>query len=195
MGRMCKKIRTTAETSIELSVDIDGSGKSRIVTGIGFFEHMLTLFSKHGIFDMQIEVQGDLQVDFHHTVEDVAIVLGNAFKEALGDKKGINRYGLAYTPMDEALTRVVLDIGGRPYLSFEYDFERDKVGEFDTELVEEFLRGLSNSLGANIHVDVIRGRNTHHIIESIFKGLGRALSQAASMNERISGVMSTKGVI
>ena len=195
MGRTCKKSRTTAETSIELSIDIDGSGKSRAVTGIGFFEHMLTLFSKHGIFDMQLEVEGDLQVDFHHTVEDVAIVLGSAFKEALGEKKGINRYGLAYTPMDEALTRVALDIGGRPYLSFEYDFERDKVGEFDTELVEEFLRGFSNSLGANIHVDVIRGRNTHHIIESIFKGLGRAMSQAASINERITGVMSTKGVI
>ncbi|KDR95103.1 imidazoleglycerol-phosphate dehydratase [Peptoclostridium litorale DSM 5388] len=195
MGRTCKKSRTTAETSIELSIDIDGSGKSRAVTGIGFFEHMLTLFSKHGIFDMQLEVEGDLHVDFHHTVEDVAIVLGSAFKEALGEKKGINRYGLAYTPMDEALTRVSLDIGGRPYLSFEYDFERDKVGEFDTELVEEFLRGFSNSLGANIHVDVIRGRNTHHIIESIFKGLGRAMSQAASINERITGVMSTKGVI
>lgn len=193
--RKAAKSRNTLETKIEISLNLDGSGQSNIDTGVGFFNHMMTLLAKHGLFDIDITVKGDTDVDDHHTVEDIGITLGQTFAEALGDKKGIVRYGYSYVPMDETLARTVVDLGGRPYLSFDYKFERDKVGSFDTELVKEFLIGLSNSLACNIHVDVIRGENTHHIIEAIFKSLARAIAQAVSRDSRISGVMSTKGVI
>lgn len=193
--RKAAKSRNTLETKIEISLNLDGSGQSSIDTGVGFFNHMMTLLAKHGLFDIDITVKGDTDVDDHHTVEDIGITLGQTFAEALGDKKGIVRYGYSYVPMDETLARTVVDLGGRPYLSFDYKFERDKVGSFDTELVKEFLIGFSNSLACNIHVDVIRGENTHHIIEAIFKSLARAIAQAVSRDSRISGVMSTKGVI
>lgn len=193
--RTAAKSRSTLETKIEISLNLDGSGQSNIDTGVGFFNHMMTLLAKHGLFDIDITVKGDTDVDDHHTVEDIGITLGQTFAEALGDKKGIVRYGYSYVPMDETLARTVVDLGGRPYLSFDYKFERDKVGSFDTELVKEFLIGFSNSLACNIHVDVIRGENTHHIIEAIFKSLARAIAQAVSTDSRISGVMSTKGVI
>ncbi|RKD32925.1 imidazoleglycerol-phosphate dehydratase HisB [Thermohalobacter berrensis] len=193
--RKSEKTRRTLETDIKLILNIDGRGKSNIKTGIGFFDHMLTLFSKHGLFDLEVDCQGDLHVDGHHTVEDIGIVLGKAFKDALGDKKGIRRYSHVYTPMDESLTCIVVDISGRPYLAFDVDFTREKVGEFDTELVEEFLRGFVNSSKITLHVKLVEGKNTHHIIESIFKGLGRALDKATVIDERINGVMTTKGVI
>ncbi|AHM56707.1 imidazoleglycerol-phosphate dehydratase HisB [Peptoclostridium acidaminophilum DSM 3953] len=193
--RKIAKSRNTLETNIEIRLNVDGSGKSSIDTGVGFFNHMMTLFAKHGLFDLDIQVKGDTDVDDHHTVEDIGITLGQAFAEALGEKRGIVRYGHSYVPMDETLARSVVDLGGRPYLAFDYKFERDKVGSFDTELVKEFLTGFSNSLACNIHIDVIRGENTHHIIEAIFKSLSRAISQAVSVDQRISGVMSTKGVI
>lgn len=193
--RKAEIARKTKETDITLKLAVDGRGTSRIETGIGFMDHMLDLFTRHGLFDLEVKAQGDLKVDAHHTVEDVGIVLGQAIRDALGDKKGIKRYGASYVPMDEALAMVALDISGRPFLVFEAQFTNDRVGEMETELVEEFFRAVSVNAGMNLHIKVFHGSNNHHIIEAIFKAFGRALDEATRVDERIEGVMSTKGML
>lgn len=195
MIREAKSIRKTKETDIEIGINLDGSGSFEGSTGIGFFDHMLNLFAVHGLLDLYVKTQGDLEVDCHHTVEDVGIVLGGCIKEALKDKSGIKRYGTSYVPMDEALASVSLDISGRPYLYFEGSFTVDRLGDFDTEMVEEFFRALSFNSGITLHARVLYGKNNHHMAEALFKALGRALSEAISFDERIKGVMSTKGCI
>lgn len=187
--------RETAETKIELDLNIDGSGSSDIQTGIGFFDHMLTLLTKHGLFDLKVRCDGDLEVDQHHSVEDVGIALGQAFHEAIGTKEGINRYASVTIPMDEALTNVSLDISGRAYLVYNVEGLKDKVGNFDTELVEEFFQAFSSNAKINLHINLLYGRNTHHMIEAIFKGFGRALDEATLKSKRIKGIPSTKGVL
>ncbi|GIO24559.1 imidazoleglycerol-phosphate dehydratase HisB [Oceanobacillus sp. J11TS1] len=191
--RHAEKKRQTKETNISLSLDLDGEGKSDLKTGVGFFDHMLTLLTKHGRLNLQVECEGDLEVDQHHTVEDIGIVLGQAFHEALGTKESIERYATATTPMDEALSRVSLDISGRSFLVYRVDGLKDKVGNFDTELVEEFLIGFTSHAKVTLHVEVLYGTNTHHMIESIFKGLGRAIREAVSVDPTMKGVPSTKG--
>ncbi|WP_069649058.1 imidazoleglycerol-phosphate dehydratase HisB [Caloranaerobacter ferrireducens] len=193
--RTSEKKRKTMETDISLKLNIDGEGRGNIDTGIGFFNHMLNLFARHGLFDLDLKCEGDLYVDGHHTIEDIGIVMGEAFKDALGDKEGIKRYASVFTPMDECLSLVVLDISGRPYLSFDVNITREMVGDFDTELVEEFFRAFVNNSRITLHIKMINSGNTHHMIESIFKGFGRALDVATAIDERIKGVMSTKGVI
>lgn len=195
MNRRAQISRKTLETDISLSINIDGKGEGKIETGIGFFDHMLNLFTKHGLLDMDLKAVGDLHVDCHHTVEDVGIVLGQAISKALGDKKSIKRYGMSYVPMDEALAMVVLDLGGRPYLVFDVAYGSERVGNMDTEMVEEFFRAVSVNAGMNLHVKMLYGSNSHHIIEAIFKAFGRALDEAARIDDRIEGVMSTKGTI
>ncbi len=195
MGRKAEIKRTTNETDIQLKLEVDGKGPAGIVTGIGFLDHMLTLFSKHGLFDLEISAKGDLEVDAHHTVEDIGIVLGQAIKEALGDKKSIRRYGSSILPMDEALAMVAIDLGGRPFLVFDASFANDKVGDMETELVEEFFRAVAFNAGMNLHIKVFYGSNNHHIVEAVFKAFGRALDEATRLDGRIEGVMSTKGVI
>jgi imidazoleglycerol-phosphate dehydratase len=185
--------RATTETEIELSLDLDGKGEYDIATGIGFLDHMLSLMAKHGQFDLSIKAAGDLDVDFHHTVEDVGLCLGKALEEALGTKEGITRYGSAAVPMDEALARVNLDISGRPFLVLNAELPAAKVGEFDAELTREFLHALANSARVTLHVNLVYGDNVHHCIEAIFKALGRALAQAIRIDKNIDGVMSTKG--
>jgi imidazoleglycerol-phosphate dehydratase len=192
---MAESQRKTFETEISVSLNLDGKGKSEIETGIGFFDHMLILFSKHGLFDLKVSCKGDLFIDGHHTVEDIGITLGSVFKEALGGKEGIVRYAHTFTPMDEVLTLVAVDLGGRPFLSIDAEYSRDYIGEFDTELVEEFFRGFINSAGINLHIKLMTPGNAHHVVESIFKGFGRALDLATKKDDRIEGVMSTKGVI
>jgi Imidazoleglycerol-phosphate dehydratase len=187
--------RKTNETEIDLKFSIDGNGISKISTGIGFLDHMLTLFSKHGLFDLVVEAKGDLEVDAHHTVEDIGIVLGQAIREALGDKKSIKRYGSTYVPMDEALALVALDIGGRPFLVYDAQYTNEKVGDMETELFEEFFRAVAFNSGINLHIKVFYGSNNHHIVEAIFKAFGRALDEASGLDDRIKGVMSTKGII
>ena len=188
--------RKTKETDISLAIALDGSGKSAISTGIGFFDHMLDQIARHGLFDLEIAAKGDLHIDDHHTVEDVAIALGQAIKQALGDRKGIRRYATAHVPMDEALTRVALDLSGRAFLVFEAQFPTPKIGTFDTELVREFFQALAGNCGANVHVDNIRGANSHHIAESCFKALARALREAVEIDPRQSdAIPSTKGVL
>ena len=187
--------RETTETKIKLELNIDGTGKSEINTGIGFFDHMLTLMTKHGLFDLNVTCDGDLEVDQHHSVEDVGIALGQAFREALGTKEGINRYATVTTPMDEALATVSLDISGRSYLVYHVEGLKEKVGNFDTELVEEFFQAFASNARINLHINLEYGRNSHHIIEAIFKAFGRALDQATLKNPRIKGVPSTKGVL
>ena len=187
--------RSTRETSVEVRVSLEGRGRSRVDTGIGFLDHMLELLAGHALIDLEVRADGDLHVDEHHTVEDVGIVLGQALSEALGDRRGIRRYGFLM-PMDEALSHVAIDLGGRRYLAFEADFERERVGELPTELVEDFLRALSDHLGATLHVRVERGRNDHHKIEAVFKGLGRALRAAVERDPRLGDrVPSTKGAL
>lgn len=193
--RRAKVDRKTLETGVELELVIDGTGEHDISTGIPFFDHMLTHIAKHGFFDLKVAATGDTEVDFHHSVEDIGICLGQAFKSALNDYKGIVRYGNALIPMDEALVSAAVDIGGRPYLVFNADIKREKVGDFDTELVEEFLKAFSNHLGCNIHINVMYGSNTHHIIEGIFKALAKALDAATAIDKRVKGVLSTKGTI
>jgi len=188
--------RKTKETDISLAIALDGSGKSAISTGIGFFDHMLDQIARHGLFDLEIAAKGDLHIDDHHTVEDVGIALGQAIKQALGDRKGIRRYATAHVPMDEALTRVSLDLSGRAFLVFETQFPTPKIGTFDTELVREFFQALAGNCGANVHVDNIRGANSHHIAESCFKALARALREAVEIDPRQSdAIPSTKGVL
>ena len=195
MARTSTVTRRTSETDITVTLNLDGTGVSEISTGIGFFDHMLTLFAKHGLFDLSIIAQGDLQVDGHHTVEDTGIVLGQALHQALGDKTGIKRYGTAFVPMDEALTMVSLDISGRPYVSFDAPVTVERVGTYDTELTEEFLRALAVNAGITLHVKLLAGKNAHHIIEAIFKALGRAIDEAVRKDQRITGVLSTKGML
>ncbi|TWH52102.1 imidazoleglycerol-phosphate dehydratase HisB [Sporomusa sp. KB1] len=195
MIRTASLERVTGETAIEISLNLDGCGQSQIATGIGFFDHMLILFSKHGLFDLTVAAKGDIYVDGHHTVEDTGIVLGQALAQALGDKAGIKRYGTAFVPMDEALAMVSLDISGRPFLVFDATLPNEQVGQFDSELTEEFLRALSVHAGLTLHVKLLSGKNTHHSIEAIFKALGRALDEATRQDDRIKGVMSTKGML
>lgn len=194
-GRICTEKRTTSETEITLTIDIDGTGNGKINTGIGFFDHMLELLTKHGLLDLKVNCKGDLHIDGHHTVEDVGIVMGAAIKKALGDKSGIKRYGSAYVPMDEALILCALDFSGRPYLVYDISLPSTRVGDFDTELVKEFLQALVVNAGFNLHVKMFSGENNHHIIEGIFKALGQSIRQAVEFDSRIKGVMSTKGTL
>lgn len=191
--RQAKIERTTAETAISLDFLIDGTGTSSIQTGVGFFDHMLTLMTKHGLFDLHVTCNGDLEVDQHHSVEDIGIALGQAFHEALGNKEGISRYATVSTPMDEALSAISIDISGRPYFVYNVEGLKDKVGNFDTELVEEFFQAFVSNAKVTLHINLAYGKNTHHMIESIFKGFGRALDQATLKNPRIKGIPSTKG--
>lgn len=190
--RTASRSRKTAETSIELSLDIDGSGVSTIDTGVPFFDHMLTLFSKHGLFDLKVKTVGDVAVDFHHTIEDTGIVLGDCLREALGTKEGIRRYGCAYLPMDETLARVVVDLSNRPHLEFRAPAGTPSAPNMPFTLVEEFCRALASNLRANIHVELLYGRDGHHIAEAIFKGLARALRDACQRDPRVIGIPSTK---
>jgi imidazoleglycerol-phosphate dehydratase len=195
LGRTASVERRTAETYVKAVLEIDGSGAASIATGIGFFDHMLILFAKHGLFNLELSAQGDLEVDCHHTVEDAGIVLGQAINRALADRKGIRRYGTAFVPMDEALAMVALDISGRPYLVYDADIPAEHIGAYDSEMTEEFLRALAVHAGITLHVRLISGKNSHHIVEAIFKALGRALEEAARIDGRITGVMSSKGVL
>lgn len=193
MERKAEISRKTTETNIQVSLNLDGNGTGNISTGIGFFDHMLTLFTRHGLLNLRVRAEGDLEVDAHHTVEDVGIVLGQAIKEALGDKKSIRRYGTAYVPMDETLALVSLDISGRPFLVFDVKFTTEMTGQMETQLFEEFFRALAFNAGITLHVKVLYGSNSHHMAEAVFKAFGRALDEAARLDERIEGVMSTKG--
>lgn len=195
MMRTFEISRDTSETKINLKLNIDGNGNSEIDSGIGFFDHMLTAMTKHGLFDLKVKCDGDLEVDQHHTVEDIGIALGQAFREALGTKEGITRYAHVTSPMDEALATVALDISNRSYLVYHVEGLKDKVGNFDTELVEEFFQAFASNSGITLHINLAYGRNSHHIIEAIFKGFGRALDQATLKNARIEGIPSTKGVL
>lgn len=186
--------RETLETQVAVSINLDGSGEGKFDTGVPFLEHMLDQIARHGLFDLDVKAKGDLHIDGHHTVEDIGITLGQAFAQAVGDKRGITRYGHAYVPLDEALSRVVIDLSGRPSLDFFAEFESGMIGGFDTELFYEFFQGFVNHAQVTLHIDSIRGRNSHHIAETIFKAFGRALRVAVSVDERLAGAMpSTKG--
>ncbi|KAB2648661.1 MAG: imidazoleglycerol-phosphate dehydratase HisB [Verrucomicrobiota bacterium] len=193
-GRQASIARRTAETDISVSLTIDGQGKSSIATGVPFFDHMLTLFTKHGLFDLTVKAKGDVDVDYHHTVEDVGLVLGTAFKQALGDKLGIKRYGFFLLPMDESLARIAVDIGGRPLLVYNVEAPTMFVRDFNLILVKEFCRAFSNALGANLHVELVYGEEPHHVAEAIFKCLARAMDMATQIDVRAAGSLpSTKG--
>ncbi|MBD5396354.1 MAG: imidazoleglycerol-phosphate dehydratase HisB [Lachnospiraceae bacterium] len=193
MNRSAQINRKTKETDITMTLEIDGSGISKIDTGIGFFDHMLEGFAKHGFFDLTVAIRGDLKVDGHHTVEDAGIVLGTAIKEAVGSKAGIKRYGYFILPMDDALALCAVDLCGRPYFIFDCDFTAEKVGELETELVREFFYAVSYAAGMNLHIKMLSGINNHHMIEAIFKAFAKALDEATSKDERIRDVLSTKG--
>lgn len=193
MNRTADYVRRTKETDISIGLNLDGSGKSDIQTGIGFFNHMLEGFARHGFFDLDVHAEGDLEVDSHHTIEDTGIVLGTAIKEALGDKQGIRRYGSCILPMDEVLVLCAIDLSGRPYLAFDGSFTAEKVGDMDTEMVREFFYAISYTAGMNLHMKVLSGGNNHHMIEAMFKAFARALDEAASFDSRITDVLSTKG--
>jgi imidazoleglycerol-phosphate dehydratase len=194
MSRAATIQRNTRETQIRVSIDLDGSGKSNFALGLPFLEHMLDQVARHGMFDIDIAASGDLQIDAHHTVEDVGITLGQALSKAIGDKKGIRRYGHAYVPLDEALSRVVIDCSGRPGLEYHVQFPRARVGDFDVDLFYEFFQGFVNHSLVTLHIDSLRGRNAHHIIETVFKAFGRALRMAVEADQRAEGVIpSTKG--
>ncbi len=195
MNRIASIKRNTYETRIKMSLDIDGSGVNDINTGVGFFDHMLTHISKHGFMDLNIDCEGDLDVDCHHTVEDVGIVLGKCFEEALGDKVGIKRYGYAVVPMDEALVLCSLDFSGRSYLNFDGKFTAPSIGLFDLEMVEEFFRAVADNCGMTLHIKVLDGKNNHHIAEAMFKAFGKAVDMAVTIDDRIDGVLSTKGML
>lgn len=186
--------RTTLETQVRVKLDLEGTGKSQLATGVGFFDHMLDQIARHGLIDMQVDARGDLHIDAHHTVEDVGITLGQALAQALGDKKGLTRYGHAYVPLDEALSRVVVDLSGRPGLEFNVDFVRPRIGDFDVDLVREFFQGLVNHAGITVHIDNLRGVNAHHQAETVFKAFARALRMAMTADPRLGEVVpSTKG--
>ena len=193
MGRTAEVHRKTKETDINATLDVDGKGEARADTGIPFFDHMLEIFARHGLFDIAVSAKGDLEVDYHHTVEDVGLPLGQAFKDALGEKHGIRRFGEATVPLDEALARVVVDISGRPYLAYRVKIRGGRVGTFDTDLPHEFYQAFANQLGMNLHIDVRHGENPHHVIEGCFKAFARAMDCATGLDERIEGVLSTKG--
>ncbi len=195
MQRKSRVERRTKETNIKIQLDLDGSGKSDISTGIAFFDHMLTLFSVHGQFDLNIKADGDIDVDYHHTVEDVGLVLGDAVADALGDRKGIRRYGFAVTPMDETLAEVAIDLSNRPYLVYNLPGAPGDGSRFDKALAKEFFRAFAVRAGMNLHINVKYGENEHHIIEAVFKATGRALGQAVAIDPRIKGVRSTKGAL
>ena len=191
--RIAEYTRKTKETDIYLSSDLDGRGDAKVDTGIGFFDHMLDGFARHGLFDLNVKVTGDLVVDCHHTIEDTGIVLGNAIKKAVGDKKGIKRFGSCMLPMDETLVLCAVDLSGRPYLSFDAEFTTDRVGYMDTEMVKEFFYAISYSAGMNLHLKVITGGNNHHMIEAMFKAFAKALDEATIIDPRIIDILSTKG--
>ena len=191
--RIAEYTRKTKETDIYLSFDLDGRGDAKVDTGIGFFDHMLDGFARHGLFDLNVKVTGDLVVDCHHTIEDTGIVLGNAIKKAVGDKKGIKRFGSCMLPMDETLVLCAVDLSGRPYLSFDAEFTTDRVGYLDTEMVKEFFYAISYSAGMNLHLKVITGGNNHHMIEAMFKAFAKALDEATIIDPRITDILSTKG--
>ncbi|GFO59073.1 imidazoleglycerol-phosphate dehydratase [Geomonas limicola] len=193
MARTAVIERITKETQIKLSLNLDGKGEGRICTSVPFLDHMLDLFARHGLFDLTVEAKGDIDIDFHHTVEDIGIVLGSAFKEAMGDKCGIRRYGQTTVPMDETLASVVTDLSGRPYLVYNVSLPKVKIGDFDVELVREFFQGFVNNCACNLHINVMYGENVHHILEACFKAAARALDMATQHDPRIEGVMSTKG--
>ena len=195
ISRQAKIVRESKETKIDISLNLDGSGKYEGDTGIGFFDHMLCLFAKHGLLDLYVAVLGDVNVDSHHTIEDVGIVLGCVIKKAMRGKEGIKRYGTSFVPMDETLATVSLDLSGRPYLVFQGEFTVDKLGSFDTEMVEEFFRAVAINSGITLHARVLYGKNNHHIAEALFKAFGKALSEALTYDQRIKGVLSTKGCL
>jgi len=195
-SRVAEVRRDTLETRIRVRVNLDGSGRSQLATGIGFFDHMLDQVARHGLFDLEVEAQGDLHIDGHHTVEDVGITLGQAFSRALGDKKGLRRYGHAYVPLDEALSRVVIDLSGRPGLDFNVPFTAGMIGTFDTQLAHEFFQGFVNHALVTLHVDALKGANAHHQAETVFKAFGRALRMAVEHDPRSAGQLpSTKGAL
>lgn len=192
--RSATKERKTTETSVRVQIDLDGTGEARVQTGIGFFDHMLTAFARHGLFDVEVEVEGDLHIDGHHTVEDTGLVLGDAFREALGTKASIHRFGSSLVPMDESLVLAAVDLSGRPFTAFEgFLFQSPRVGEFDTELTLEFFRSFANTCGCNLHLRAMAGGNAHHLIEAAFKAFARALREAVREDPRVQGVLSTKG--
>jgi imidazoleglycerol-phosphate dehydratase len=193
--RIAEIHRKTKETDVRVVLNLDGNGRSRVSTGLPFLDHMLDLFARHGLFDLEVSCQGDLEIDDHHSVEDIAITLGQALTQALGDKAGIARYGEAVVPMDEALCRSVIDLSGRFYLVYEVQTRRQKIGNFSVELAEHFWRSLAETARFNLHIDCLRGRNTHHILEGTFKATTRALRQAVGRDPRITGVLSTKGAL
>ena len=191
--RQAQVTRNTLETQISVTLDLDGSGTGRLATQVAFLDHMLDQVVRHGLFDLEVDARGDLHIDAHHTVEDIGITLGQAFAKAVGDKKGVRRYGHAYVPLDEALSRVVVDLSGRPGLDFHIDFVRARIGEFDVDLVHEFFQGFVNHAMVTLHIDSLRGTNAHHQAETAFKAFGRALRMAVEPDPRIAGVPSTKG--
>ena len=195
MPRTASIRRETSETRIDLTVNLDGTGRAEVNTGIGFFDHMLTSFATHGRFDLDVRCKGDLHVDAHHTVEDVGIALGQTLREALGDKRGIVRFGHAYVPLDEALSRCVVDLSGRPWLHFGVEFKARQIGTMPTELFEDFFWALADHGRLNVHLDTLRGRNAHHIAETLFKSSARALSMAVALDPRVKDVPSTKGTL
>lgn len=192
IGEVCRK---TSETDIRVRINLDGTGNSNVHTGVGFFDHMLNSFARHGLFDLEVEVEGDLWVDCHHTIEDTGIVLGEAIKQAVGDKKGIKRFGYFILPMDESLVLASLDLSGRPYLNYQIPLTVERVGQMDTEMVKEFFYAVSYSCGMNLHMKLLDGSNNHHIIEAGFKAFAKALDEATSYDSRIKDVLSTKGSI
>ena len=196
-NRAVRVKRDTLETQIELELDLDGTGQSNLETGVPFFDHMLDQIARHGLFDLTIRAQGDLEIDAHHTVEDVGITLGQAFAEAIGNKRGLRRYGHAYVPLDEALSRVVVDFSGRPMLTYHVDYPRARIGDFDVDLLREFYQGFVNHAKMTLHIDCLRGINAHHVAETVFKATGRALRAAAERDPRLTddAMPSTKGVL
>ncbi|HEX9860406.1 MAG TPA: imidazoleglycerol-phosphate dehydratase HisB [Nitrospirota bacterium] len=195
MSRKAQVERSTAETKIKLSLEVDGKGKYKVATGVPFLNHMLELFARHGMFDLTVDAKGDTDVDYHHTVEDIGIVLGQAFKKALGEMKGIRRYGEKKVPMDETLAEAVVDISGRPELVYNVKMPKGKVGEFDVELAYDFFKAFTNHAGLTLHINVFYGENLHHIIEAVFKAVARAMDDATTLDPRTKGVPSTKGVL
>jgi imidazoleglycerol-phosphate dehydratase len=194
--RIATVTRDTLETQISVSINLDGTGKSSFNTGIPFFEHMLDQIARHGMIDLDVTANGDIHIDDHHTVEDVGIALGRAFKQVLGDKKGIMRYGHAYVPLDEALSRVVIDVSGRPGIEYRVEYPRARIGQFDVDLIHEFFQGFANHAPATLHIDNLHGKNAHHVAETIFKAFGRAVRLAVSADERMAGIIpSTKGLL
>ncbi|MCC7486811.1 MAG: imidazoleglycerol-phosphate dehydratase HisB [Burkholderiales bacterium] len=193
--RKAEVIRQTNETAVTVRLDLDGTGAARTATGVPFLDHMLEQLARHGLFDVEVKAEGDLHVDAHHTVEDVGITLGQAFTRAVGDKKGVRRYGHAYVPLDEALSRVVVDLSGRPGLDYHISFTRARIGEFDADLVREFFQGFVSHAQVTLHVDNLKGMNAHHQAETVFKAFGRALRMAVETDPRVEGVPSTKGTL